>query len=183
MLCSKQVLYYETMESMRSLNQKDIEKLFIHQLNRMNCTKSYLIKTLPDLTEMASLANLKLAIAETLGDVKKQQERVDEIYNLLNSKASDDGCEVIKAVIEEAYHFGNRNNGLTNIINDMDIILYMRLIENICLTAFNMLKLINKFIRNERITQLLLECCDENSDNDKLFRLISEEYLAEELQH
>lgn len=170
------------MNNVTSLDRNDIKKLFIHQLNRMNCTKSHLIKTLPDLAEMASFNNLKLAISETLEDVKKQQERVDEIYNLLNSKASDEGCEVIKAVIDEAYHFGNRNNGLTKIINDMDIILYMRLIENICFTAFGVLKLINQFIGDERITQLLLECCDENSDNDKLFRLLSEEYLTEKAQ-
>ena len=163
-------------------SRDDVKKLFIHQLNRMNCTKGYLIKTLPDLIEMASFNNLKLAISETLEDVKKQQERVDEIYGLLNSKASDDGCEVIKAVIEEAYHFGNPNNGLTRIINDMDIILYMRLIENICLTAFNMLKNINKFLGDGHITQLLLECSDENADNDKLFRLITEEYLIEKAQ-
>ncbi|MBS1529628.1 MAG: DUF892 family protein [Bacteroidetes bacterium] len=170
------------MSDFRTNDRNEIRALVIHQLNRVNCTKGYLIRNLPDLTELATHKNLQLAIAETLEDTKKQQERVDEIYGLLNSKASDDGCEVIKAVIEEAYHFGNRNNGLTKIINDMDIILYMRLIENICLTAFNMLKHINKFLGDEQVTQLLLECCDENADNDKLFRLITEEYLTEKVQ-
>jgi ferritin-like metal-binding protein YciE len=168
--------------SFRTDNKDDIKRLFIHHLNRMNCTKSYLIKNLPDLAGMAAFKNLKMAILETLEDVKNQQDRVDEIYNLLSSRPSDDGCEVIKAVIEEAYHFGNPHNGLTKIINDMDIILYMRLIENICLTAFGMLKLINKFMGNENITQLLLECCDENADNDKMFKLIADEYLTEQIQ-
>ncbi|HVS92900.1 MAG TPA: DUF892 family protein [Mucilaginibacter sp.] len=162
-------------------NYDDVKKLFIHQLNRMHCTKNYLIKNMPDLADLATFKNLKLAILETLEDVKKQQERVFEIYDLLNSKASDEGCDVIKAIIEEAYHFGDPNNGLTRIINDMDIILYMRLIENICLTAFGMLKVINKFIGDDRITQLLLECCDENLDNDKLFKLMTEEYLSEKV--
>jgi ferritin-like metal-binding protein YciE len=163
-------------------DQTSIKQLFIHQLNRMNCTKGYLIKNLPELADTASFKNLKLAISETYEDVKRQQERVDEIYILLDSKASDEGCQVIKAVIEEAYHFGDPNNGLTEIINDMDIILYMRLIENICFTSFNMLKFINQFIGNNQVTQLLSECCDENADNDKLFKLISEEYLTEKVQ-
>ncbi|HVW13840.1 MAG TPA: DUF892 family protein [Mucilaginibacter sp.] len=162
-------------------NYDDVKKLFIHQLNRMHCTKSYLIKNMPHLADLATFKNLKLAILETLEDVKKQQTRVLEIYDLLNSKASDEGCDVIKTIIEEAYHFGDANNGLTKIINDMDIILYMRLIENICLTAFGMLKVINKFIGDDRITQLLLECCDENLDNDKLFKLMTEEYLSEKV--
>jgi ferritin-like metal-binding protein YciE len=157
------------------------EQLFIHQLNRINCTKSYLSKNLPLLAEVASFKNMKLAILETLDDVKRQQSRIDEIYKLLHSKPSDEGCEVIKAVIEEAYNLGN-NSGKSKVMNDMDIILYMRLIENLELTSFRMLKLINQFIGNEQITQLVAECCDENMDNDKLFILISEEYLAEKGQ-
>lgn len=170
------------MAAFRTDDHNDVKKLFIHQLNRINCTKGYLIKNLSHLGQIAAFKNLALAISESLEDVRKQQERVDQIYSLLNSKASDEGCEVIKAVIEEAYHFGNPNNGLTQIINDMDIILYMRLIENIELTSFGMLKLINRFIGDEQITQLLLECCDEHTDNDKLFKLIADEYLAEKVQ-
>ncbi|HWD87314.1 MAG TPA: DUF892 family protein [Mucilaginibacter sp.] len=169
------------MKNFEPSDKDEVKKLFIHQLNRINCTKGYLIRNLPDLAGMASAKNLHLAILESYEDVKKQRERVDEIYKLLDSRASDEGCGVIKAVIEEAYHFGDPNNGLTKIIQDLDIILYMRLIENIELTSFGMLKLINKFIGDEQITQLLLECCDEHTDNDKLFRLIADEYLAEKL--
>jgi ferritin-like metal-binding protein YciE len=169
------------MDLFKTADQSNIKKLFIHQLNRVNCTKGYVIRNLPALADMASFRNMKLAIMEAHDDAKKQQSRVDDIYKLLGSQPSDEGCEVIKAVMEEAYHFG-KHNGLTKIINDMDIILYMRLIENINLTSFNMLKMINQFIGNPEVTQLLSECCDENSDNDKLFKLISEEYLTEKVQ-
>jgi ferritin-like metal-binding protein YciE len=170
------------MKNFEISDKDEVKKLFIHQLNRVNCTKSNLLRNLPDLAGMVSFKNLRFAILESYEDVKKQQERVDDIYKLLDSKASDQGCEVIKSVIEEAYHFGAENNGLTHIIRDMDIILYMRLIENIELTSFGILKLINKFIGNDEVSQLLLECCNENVDNDKLFRLISEEYLNEVVQ-
>jgi hypothetical protein len=41
-----------------------------------------------------------------------------------------------------------------------------------------MLKLIAQFMGNDDVTQMVTECFDENVDNDKLFSLISEEYLA-----
>lgn len=166
------------MKNFETSDKDEVKKLFIHQLNRVNCTKSYLLRNLPDLAGMVSFKNLRFAILESYEDVKKQQERVDEIYRLLESRASDQGCEVIKSVLEEAYHFSGPNNGLTHIIKDMDIILYMRLIENIELTSFGILKMISKFLGSEQVSQLLLECCNENVDNDKLFRLISEEYIA-----
>ena len=158
-------------------NSLDLKQLFIHQLNRVNCTKGYLIRNLPLLAETASFKNMKLAIQEDLDDVKKQQLRIDEMYGLLHSKASDEGCEVIKAVIEEAFNLNN-GTGKTTIINDMDMILYMQLIENIELTSFSMLKLIAQYMGNSEITQMVTECFDENVDNDKLFTLITEEYLS-----
>jgi ferritin-like metal-binding protein YciE len=164
-----------------SPDKVDYKQLFIHQLNRVNCTKGYLARNLPLLAEMASFKNMRLAIQETHNDVLKQQKRIDEIYKLSGAKASDEGCEVVKAVIEEAYHFGN-HTGKPKIVNDMDIILYVRLIENIELTSFRVLKLIHEFIGTDQVTQLLAECCDENIDNDKLFGLVAEEYLDQKKQ-
>jgi ferritin-like metal-binding protein YciE len=155
----------------------DLKLLFIHQLNRVNCTKGYLVRNLPLLEEIASFRMMKLAIQEDLDDVKKQQLRIEEMYKLLDSKPSDEGCEVVKSVIEEAFNLGN-NSGKSSIVNDMDIILYVQLIENIELTSFRMLKLIAGFMGNDDITQMVTECFDENIDNDRLFTLISEEYLA-----
>ena len=161
----------------QSLTSIDFKQLFIHQLNRVNCTKGYLIRNLPLLEKIASFRTMKLAIQEDLDDVKKQQLRIDEMYKLLGSKASDEGCEVVKSVIEQAFNLGN-GAGKSTIVNDMDIILYVQLIENIELTSFRMLKLIAEFLGNDEITQMVTECFDENIDNDRLFTLISEEYLA-----
>jgi ferritin-like metal-binding protein YciE len=154
----------------------DLKLLFIHQLNRVNCTKGYLVRNLPILQDLASFNTMKLAIREDLDDVKKQQKRIDEMYSILHSRPSDEGCEVIKSVLEEAFNLNN-TSGKTTIINDMDIILYMQLIENIELTSFRMLKMIAEFMGNDEITQMVKECFDENVDNDKLFSLITEEYL------
>jgi len=161
----------------QAANDLDVKQLFIHQLNRVNCTKGYLIRNLPLLIKIASFKNMQLAIREDLDDVKRQQVRIDHIYDMLGSQPSDEGCDVIKSVIEEAFNLNN-NAGKSTIINDLDIILYMQLIENIELSSFRMLKLIAENMGNAEITQMLTECCDENADNDNLFALIAEEYLS-----
>ena len=160
------------------LKPSDIRNLFIHQLNRINCTKGYLNRNLPALEEIASFKNMKLAIQENIDDVKNQQLRIDKMYSMLGAKASDEGCEVIKAVLEEAFKLG-QNQGKLAMVTDIDIILYMQLIQNIELTSFRMLKLIARYMGDERIEQMVKECSDENMDNDELFTLICAEYLAE----
>jgi ferritin-like metal-binding protein YciE len=161
----------------QAVNDLDVKQLFIHQLNRVNCTKGYLIRNLPLLVKIASFKNMQLAMREDLDDVKRQQLRIDHIYDMLGSQPSDEGCDVIKSVMEEAFNLNN-NAGKSTIINDLDIILYMQLIENIELSSFRMLKLIAENMGNAEITQMLTECCDENADNDNLFALIAEEYLS-----
>lgn len=170
------------METLNIAHTKlDLKQLFIHQLNRVNCTKGYLARNLPKLQEIASFNTMKLAIREDLEDVQKQQSRIDEIYGLLQAEPSDEGCEVIKSVIDEAYNLNN-NSGKSTIINDMDVILYMQLIENIELTSFRMLKMIAGYMGNMQISQMLTECFDENVDNDRLFTLISAEYLEKKAE-
>jgi ferritin-like metal-binding protein YciE len=158
------------------LSPDELKSLFIHQLNRINCAKGYLIRNLPDLKEIAFSNQLKLAIREDLEDVKKQLARVEEIYDKFNSKPSDEGCEVLKAVIEQAYKLGE-HTGKTAIINDMDIILYMQLIEHIEMTTYRMLKLLAGCMNDTEVEQMILECFHETVDNDKLFLMISEDYL------
>lgn len=165
----------------RYLNNANLRQLFIHQLNRVNCTKSYLVRNLPKLSQLASFKTMQLAIEEDISDVKKQQLRIEEMYKLLDAQPSDDGCEVIKSVIEEAYHLGHAANKPT-IVNDMDIILYMQLIENIEFTSFRMLKLIAQYMDNGDLSQRITECFDEHVDNSHLFMLISEEYLSKKVQ-
>ncbi len=168
------------MDTAKTISKTELDKLFIHQLNRVNCTKGYLARNLPPLAEVASFKNMKLAIMEAHADVKKQQSRIDDMYKLLHSEPSDEGCEVVKAVLEEAYNLGDSKDK-SRIINDMDIILYMRMIENMELTSFKMLRLINQYMGNDQLTQLLAECCDESADNDELFSMISEEYLNQKV--
>lgn len=168
------------MDTPKTINKAELDKLFIHQLNRVNCTKGYLARNLPLLAEVASFRNMKLAIMETQEDVKRQQSRIDDMYKLIHSEPSDEGCEVVKAVMEEAYNLGD-GKGKSPIINDMDIILYMSMIENMELTSFKMLRLINQYMSDDKLTQLLAECCDESADNEELFSMISEEYLNQKV--
>jgi len=158
------------------LTTAEIRLLIIHELNRVNCAKNYLIRHLPHLIELASFKSLQLAMQEILDDVKKQQWRILGIYELLHAQPSEEGCEVIKTVIEEAYKLGNRDSKIL-VINDLDIIMYMQIIEHIEMTTCRMLKTLTNYWDDPQVKQLIVECFDENLDNDRLYTLITREFL------
>jgi ferritin-like metal-binding protein YciE len=155
-----------------------LREVFIHNLSRMYYGKKYLCEHLPKVIEVASFKALKLAIQELCDDVEKQTARLGRIYDLIDAAPTEESCVPLIAIFKEAFELTHGKSKLC-IINDMDVILYMQLIEHVNITAYRMLTAIASSLDNPGAEQLLIECFDESKENDKLFELISQEYLAQ----
>jgi ferritin-like metal-binding protein YciE len=153
-------------------------KLFLHHLNRLYFSKCYLAGKTPELTELASFNALKLAIGEFADDLKKQIERMEVIYKIINEIPSDANCNPIKAIIRDNFCLDEKQE--MSALVDTDIILYIQMLEHINITACHMLKLLADKLEHPEVKQLLIECFDEAVDNDGLFKLIAKEYLGVE---
>ena len=154
-----------------------LQQLFNHNLNRMYFGKRYLNDNMPHLIETASFRTLQLALGELQGDVKKQLGRLEEIYRLAGITPSSDECIPIKSIFKETFALEKKGIGL-ELLGDIDMILYMQLIEHINITAFRMLLILSKALNFTEISQLLIESFDESVDDDHLFTMIANEYLG-----
>jgi ferritin-like metal-binding protein YciE len=163
------------------LNSTDPEVLklhFIHHLNRVYFGKKYVKEHLPNLIKLTTFKKLKQGIEETWSDIKNQVERLESIYQLLHLEPARENCVPIIAVFKDAFEpqdYGTDNYLLTEI----DIILYLQLLEHINLTSFRMLKVLAATLNYKEAEQMLLESFDEASDNDKLFLMIADEYVKQ----
>jgi ferritin-like metal-binding protein YciE len=151
-------------------------KVFIHNLNRIYFAKCYLDKKMPNLIELASFKGLQLGIEEFWGDVKKQIKRMDTIYNLIDKTPSDENCNPLKEIVKDDFYLNERHQ--IAILNDIDIIMYIQLLEHINMVCYGLLKTISKKLKLKEAEQLLVESLDECVDNDQLFKLITQEYLS-----
>jgi ferritin-like metal-binding protein YciE len=162
---------------MKTSNPEHIKEHFIHHLNRVYYGKKYLKDHLPQLNEISSFKKLKQGLHEVQDDIVKQVERIQEIYSLLDANPAHENHVPIIAVFKDA--FEPQEYGIeTSLLNDIDIILYLQLLEHINITSYRMLKLLAASIGNAKIDQLLLECFDEATDNNTLFEMIADEYVA-----
>ena len=157
------------------LSKEELKTGFIHNLNRLYFGKRYLNDHLEELTTLASFSDLQLALHEFWDDVKNQIIRMDEIYMLIDEKPSDRDCNPIKAIVKQNFCLDEKD-GLA-IVKDMDVILYVQLLEHVNITAYRMLKMLAIKLKMKDVTQLLTECFDESKDADQLFVLISKQYL------
>ena len=151
-------------------------KVFVHNLNRIYFAKCYLDGQMQRLIGLASFKGLQLGMTEFWDDVKKQIKRMDEVYKIINELPSDKNCNPLKAIVKDGFCLDEKHE--LPILNDMDIILYLQMLEHINIACYGLLKVIAKQLKYRQIEQLLKECFDECVDNDQLFVLIAKEYVA-----
>ena len=157
-------------------NGQVLFKIFVHNLNRLYFAKRYLDQKMLKLIEMASFKALQLGMNEFWEDVKKQIARMEKIYEVINEHASDKNCNPLKAIVKEEFCLNEKHE--LAILNDMDLIMYVQVLENINITTYALLKTVAQRLDYDHIEQLLTECFDESVDNDELFELITKEYVG-----
>ena len=160
-----------------TLSPQLLKQVFIHNLNRIYFGKRYLDNHLAQLIQYASFTALQLAIQEFWDDVKKQITRMEEIYGIIGEKPSDKNCNPLKSIFKDGFCLDEKQT--LPILSDMDVIMYVQLLEHINITSYRMLILVAKQLNYDNVRQLLTECFDESIDNDQLFMLISKEYMAD----
>jgi ferritin-like metal-binding protein YciE len=159
----------------QALDSNLLFKVFVHNLNRIYFAKCYLDKKMPNLIDMASFKGLQLGMEEFWEDVKKQIVRMDKIYKIINELPSDKNCNPLKAIIKDEFCLSEKHE--IAILNDMDLIMYMQMLEHINIATYGLLKTVAHQLKYDHIEQLLKECFDECVDNDDLFVLIAKEYI------
>ena len=158
-------------------NADYLKEIFIHQLNRIYHGKCFLDKNIGHLISLASFKALQLAMHEFGYDVKKQIIRMKEVYKLIGEESEDESSNPIKSIISDEFFIDETHS--MPVLNDLDIMLYVQLLEHINITSYRMLIMIANLLKYNDVKQLLTESFDESADNDKLLMLIAKEYITE----
>ena len=97
------------------------------------------------------------------------------MYTLIDEIPSDKNCNPIKSIVKDEFCLDEEQT--IPVLLDMDIMLYLQLLEHINITSCHMLIMVAQQLNYTEAQQLLTECKDESIDNDELFTLISKEYI------
>ena len=151
-------------------------RLFADQLGTMHCALSHLALNLPPLAELASFKDLRFAVEESLEDTNRQIIRIEAIAAIFNIIITEENCLGMKAIVEETYLTvgGTEHKSLSC---DVAMIFYLHVIKHIEVAAYRTLLIAASKLGFDQAKMLLTENMDEAKDNDKLFLLISEQYL------
>jgi ferritin-like metal-binding protein YciE len=152
-------------------------KFFSGHLDRIYCGKEHLLNSLPTLADQAHFGDLKLAILELRDDVRKQIDRMNEIYELLHLDRNEAGCVGMTALLHEMFEGIDTHKGEKPYC-DLSLMFYLQNIESIETTSFQMLRLTAAKLEHEGVNQLLRESFDEAKEDRGLLLQISQKFMA-----
>jgi ferritin-like metal-binding protein YciE len=83
-------------------NIRTMDELFIHTLEDIYYAEHQIEKTLPDMLEKASDAELKRGFKNHLSETRNQIKRLEQVFKKLGEQPKDTDCPAIDGIIEES---------------------------------------------------------------------------------
>jgi ferritin-like metal-binding protein YciE len=84
-----------------SLNLDSFEDLYVAQLQDLYSAESQLIDALPQMAHAATHPELQRAFRDHLVDTQRQKERLEQIFQTLDSDPGGETCQAMKGLVKE----------------------------------------------------------------------------------
>ena len=154
---------------------KTLNDLFIETLRDLYYVEKKLVKTLPKLAEKATSQELKQAMEDHLEETENHVQRLEQIFEMLDQRASAKTCEALEGLIREA-------DEVTGEIDDdqtMDaaLISSAQTVEHYEIARYGTLACWAAEIGNTDIAELLEQTLEEEKAADEKLSMIAEDQI------
>ena len=154
-----------------------LNDLFIETLKDLYYVEKKLVKTLPTMAQKASSEELKQAIQSHLSETEIHVQRLEQVFALLDKKASGKTCEAIEGLIREAEEvMGQIANEQTL---DAAIISSAQTVEHYEIARYGTLACWAAEIGNSEVAELLEQTLEEEKAADEKLSEIAEDAVNE----
>ena len=154
---------------------KTLNDLFVETLKDLYYVEKKLVKTLPKLAEKATSPELKQAMEEHLEETETHVQRLEQIFEMLDQRASAKTCEALEGLIRET-------DEVTGEIDDdqtMDaaLISSAQTVEHYEIARYGTLACWAAEIGNTDIAELLEQTLEEEKAADEKLSMIAEDQI------
>lgn len=150
-----------------------LNDLFVETLKDLYYVEKKLVKTLPKMAQKASSEDLKEAIQTHLSETETHVQRLEQVFELLDQKASAKTCEALEGLIREAEEtMGEIADEQTL---DAAIISSAQTVEHYEIARYGTLACWAAEIGNTEVAELLEQTLEEEKAADEKLSEIAED--------
>ncbi|WP_342634745.1 ferritin-like domain-containing protein [Aestuariivirga litoralis] len=154
-----------------------LNDLFIETLKDLYYVEKKLVKTLPKMAQKASSDELKEAIESHLGETETHVRRLEQVFELLDQKASGKTCEAIEGLIREAEEVMGEIADEQTL--DAAIISSAQTVEHYEIARYGTLACWAAEIGNSEVAELLEQTLEEEKAADEKLSEIAEDAVSQ----
>lgn len=150
-----------------------LNDLFLETLRDLYYVEKKLVKTLPKMAQKASSEDLKEAIESHLSETENHVRRLEQVFELLDQKASAKTCEALEGLIREAEEVMGEIADEQTL--DAAIISSAQTVEHYEIARYGTLACWAAEIGNNEVAELLEQTLEEERAADEKLSEIAED--------
>lgn len=151
---------------------KSAQDFFLDELKDIYSAEKQALRAYPKLAKAVSSPQLKEALQTHLEETKGQVGRLDQVFEILDKRASGKTCEAMKGLVEET------SEALEEIgkgpILDAALIACGQRMEHYEIAAYGTVVALAKAMKKDDIAQLLSQTLEEEKATDQKLTQVSE---------
>jgi ferritin-like metal-binding protein YciE len=150
---------------------KTMKDLLIDELRDIYHAEKQLTRALPKLARAASNEQLKEAFTQHLEETRGQIERLEQVFELLDTRTRGKPCHAMEGLIEEAKEI--MEMGLEPELLDVALIAAAQKVEHYEIAGYGTLVALAQASGFNEAAQLLQETLDEEKKTDQLLNKLA----------
>lgn len=154
---------------------KTLNDLFIETLKDLYYVEKKLVSTLPKMAKKASSPELKQAIEDHLIETETQVERLEQVFELLDTRATAKKCEALEGLLKEAEEVMGEIDDPQTL--DAAIISSAQTVEHYEIARYGTLACWAAEIGNSDVAELLEQTLEEEKGADEKLSSIAEDSI------
>ena len=154
---------------------KSFDDLYVQQLRDLYSAETQLVEALPMMADAATHAELKRAFQDHLAVTKRQQQRLEQLFQRLGKDPGGHTCQAMKGLIKE----GNEIIGADAdpSVRDAGLIAAAQRVEHYEMAGYGTVRTFAERLGRTEDARLLQETLDEEGQADELLTKIAEQVV------
>jgi ferritin-like metal-binding protein YciE len=154
------------------MEMESLRDLYIHELKDLYSAENQLVKALPKMAKAAKAAKLRQAFEHHLEETKGQVERLDQVFEKLDTRSSGKRCEAMEGLIEEAKEM--MEDIKTPEVLDAALIVGAQKVEHYEIASYGCVCTYAEMLGHDEAHELLGQNLDDEESTDQRLTALAE---------
>jgi ferritin-like metal-binding protein YciE len=150
---------------------KKVQDLLLNELGDLYDAEKQLVKALPKMAKAASSEQLRQAIQMHLEETKVQVERLEDVFERLDTRPRGKRCEAMQGLVEEAGEIMEEIK--TPQVLDAALIAGAQKVEHYEIAAYGSARALAEACGHQEVAQLLDDTLEEEKQADQKLNQIA----------